>query len=255
MAARNGKCINFGLCTKADAKEILTTGDGEFSCPECGRPLEPAAGGKAAGAFPMRLVLAICFAVALAGGATYLLWPDSEQTVTVNPQDDVLVHDSDPTPQPDPNPNPVPIPEPPTPCCPQPPNPIEQTVKKVKSNDSNSTVIPTDVTRNLPPPIPEPTPPEPKPTEEPAYSGPSSGVIVWSGTVQGTDLVSIDEKGTSTGTVLSGALPGVPVIIQPQDPKAAVIASSPAPDNKYRRVVFRIRGKGTKQVTLRWTLP
>jgi hypothetical protein len=50
MAERTGKCINFGLCSKADSREIIQIagGGGDFSCPECGKPLTEAAGAAAA---------------------------------------------------------------------------------------------------------------------------------------------------------------------------------------------------------------
>ena len=44
MPVRKGKCINFGLCPKADSREIITVNDGEeFSCPfpDCRKPLQP----------------------------------------------------------------------------------------------------------------------------------------------------------------------------------------------------------------------
>ena len=46
MPARKGKCINFGLCPKADSREVITVNDGEeFSCPfpDCRKPLQPLA--------------------------------------------------------------------------------------------------------------------------------------------------------------------------------------------------------------------
>jgi hypothetical protein len=46
MADRTGRCVNFGLCSKADSREIVPiTGGEDFSCPECGRPLTEAVGG------------------------------------------------------------------------------------------------------------------------------------------------------------------------------------------------------------------
>lgn len=43
---RIGKCSNFGLCGKADAREPVSLTEGvAFECPECGRPLTAAAGG------------------------------------------------------------------------------------------------------------------------------------------------------------------------------------------------------------------
>jgi hypothetical protein len=50
MAERTGKCTNFGLCSKADSREIIPiAGGGDFSCPECGKPLTEAAGAAAPG--------------------------------------------------------------------------------------------------------------------------------------------------------------------------------------------------------------
>lgn len=42
---RIGKCSNFGLCGKADAREPISLTEGvAFECPECGRPLTAASG-------------------------------------------------------------------------------------------------------------------------------------------------------------------------------------------------------------------
>jgi phosphate transport system substrate-binding protein len=44
MPIRRGKCINFGNCPKADAREIIEVREGgEFICPDphCGKPLQP----------------------------------------------------------------------------------------------------------------------------------------------------------------------------------------------------------------------
>lgn len=50
MAERTGKCINFGLCSKADSKEIVpVAGGGDFSCPECGKRLTEASGAASGG--------------------------------------------------------------------------------------------------------------------------------------------------------------------------------------------------------------
>jgi len=39
MAARKGKCIQFGGCSVADAKEVVDLQAGEeFVCKECGKP-------------------------------------------------------------------------------------------------------------------------------------------------------------------------------------------------------------------------
>jgi hypothetical protein len=101
---------------------------------------------------------------------------------------------------------------------------------------------------------PDSSPPAtPKPSV-PSYAGPSSGEIVWEGTVKGTELITIENGQASSGTV-TGSLPGVAVLIQPTDPKKVSIASSPGPRNQYSRVVIRVSGNGKARVTLRWSLP
>lgn len=45
-------------------------------------------------------------------------------------------------------------------------------------------------------------------TVQPAYSGPSSGEIVWEGILRGTELITIESGQTSSGTV-TGSLPGI----------------------------------------------
>jgi hypothetical protein len=48
MAQRMAKCINFGLCSKADSREPIPVEDGgDCSCPECEKPLTEVTGGGA----------------------------------------------------------------------------------------------------------------------------------------------------------------------------------------------------------------
>jgi hypothetical protein len=50
MAQRIGKCINFGLCSEADGRETIQVArGGDFSCPECGKPLTEATGDAGSG--------------------------------------------------------------------------------------------------------------------------------------------------------------------------------------------------------------
>jgi hypothetical protein len=99
--------------------------------------------------------------------------------------------------------------------------------------------------------------PDPPPAPEPAqgiYRGPTSGEIVWDGNIKGTELITIENGQASSGTV-SGALPGVLCLLQPADPKRVSIASTPAPYNQYKRMVFRVSGNGRTRVVIRWSLP
>lgn len=88
---------------------------------------------------------------------------------------------------------------------------------------------------------------------KPVYRGPTSGDIVWQGTVNGTTLVTITGDTCDSGTLVSGSLPGVPVIIQPKDAKKTRVASTPAPSNAYQRLVFGVSGNGTVQVVFHWS--
>jgi hypothetical protein len=94
----------------------------------------------------------------------------------------------------------------------------------------------------------------PTPAAVSRYSGPSSGEIVWEGSIRGTELITIENGQASSGTV-TGALPGVAVLIQPTDPKRVSIASAPGPRNQYTRIVVRVSGNGRSRVTLKWSLP
>jgi len=103
--------------------------------------------------------------------------------------------------------------------------------------------------RIAPPAVPAPFSPP-----APVYRGPSSGELVWEGMIKGTELITIENGQASSGTV-TGALPGVAVLIQPTDTKKVSIASTPGPRNQYSRVVFRVAGNGNTRVTLKWSLP
>src|SRR6516162_10422307 len=78
MPARNGQCINLGLCHKADSKEWLTIPEGkDFVCPECGKPL------RLAGAFPRKLPLSLVFGIVTGLVLTvlgYFLWARSHSS-------------------------------------------------------------------------------------------------------------------------------------------------------------------------------
>ncbi|HKF47736.1 MAG TPA: hypothetical protein VKB38_10295 [Terracidiphilus sp.] len=87
------------------------------------------------------------------------------------------------------------------------------------------------------------------------YRGPSSGEIVWRGDVHGTTLVTISGDSSDSGQVVSGALPGVLVMVQPMDSKHVGVAATPAPSNAFRRLVLRIQGNGSMQEVVHWSIP
>jgi hypothetical protein len=91
--------------------------------------------------------------------------------------------------------------------------------------------------------------------QEPPPSAPASGVLIWEGEVQNTQLVTIQNGTASPGQLISGRLPGVQVILQPQNEKKVGIASAPSPDNHYQRVVLRVFGHGHTRVVINWSTP
>jgi hypothetical protein len=96
--------------------------------------------------------------------------------------------------------------------------------------------------------------PVPVPPPQRAYTGPSSGEVVWEGVVKGTEIITIEGGRADSGT-LRGALPGVAVLVQPTDAKKVSIASSPGPRNGFNRLVFRVSGNGNTRVVIKWSLP
>lgn len=76
----------------------------------------------------------------------------------------------------------------------------------------------------------------------PAYSGPRSGVINWSGRL---------EKNGSI--VLQDGLPGVPVSIE-LDTREFALAEAPAPSNQWSRIVIRSKSKRHSVVSIKWSV-
>jgi hypothetical protein len=84
----------------------------------------------------------------------------------------------------------------------------------------------------------------------PRYTGPSSGLIIWSGPLRRDTLITIEGDRASAGT-LQGALPGVPVLIE-TDFKDVGFAEMPGPSNGWKRLSFRGTRNQNVVVTLRW---
>ncbi len=98
----------------------------------------------------------------------------------------------------------------------------------------------------------KPQPAAPPAPVKPAYSGPSSGVLVWSGQLQREGLVEIIGSSASSGT-LRGELPGAPVIVE-VEPKDVGVAEAPSPANGWKRLVLRSRTRRLSVVTIKWTV-
>ncbi len=76
MAARKGKCIQFGGCSKADSKEVMEVAAGdEFSCKECGKPLQEIDQGGAGGSRKRTPLLVLAALVVFAGAVMWAFWP------------------------------------------------------------------------------------------------------------------------------------------------------------------------------------
>ena len=104
----------------------------------------------------------------------------------------------------------------------------------------------------IPRPEPTPTPVAPPAPVKPAYSGPRSGLLIWSGQLEREGLMEISGGRASIGT-LRGELPGVPVIVE-IEPKDVGVAEAPSPQNGWRRLVLRSRNRRLSVVTIKWTV-
>lgn len=86
----------------------------------------------------------------------------------------------------------------------------------------------------------------------PAYAGPTSGTILWSGTLEKNGTVEIDGKTASVGS-LQGSLPGVPVMIAIAAKEFAV-AVAPSPANNWTRLVIRSKKRRHAVIQIQWTV-
>jgi hypothetical protein len=104
------------------------------------------------------------------------------------------------------------------------------------------------------PPAPV-TPAQPQTTAPPAstaarYTGPSSGMLMWSGKLDRNSVVTIDGSSASTGT-LTGSLPGVPVTLE-TDLTNVGFAEMPSPSNGWKKVSLRSKKSQNIVVNIRW---
>jgi hypothetical protein len=83
-----------------------------------------------------------------------------------------------------------------------------------------------------------------------AYSGPQQGRLAWSGNLGNHQILTINGSHASSGTVISGALPGAPVTIQLITPQCTVI-SPPSKSNGWRTVTIQA-GTHLHSITIDW---
>jgi hypothetical protein len=84
----------------------------------------------------------------------------------------------------------------------------------------------------------------------PAYSGPISGELVWTGQLDKESSVTIN-GGTATAGSLRGVLPGVPISIE-VDAKDIGLIESPRASNGWSRLTIRSHKKRNAPITIRW---
>lgn len=82
------------------------------------------------------------------------------------------------------------------------------------------------------------------------YTGPSSGMLMWSGKLDRNAVVTIDGSSASSGT-LTGTLPGVPVTIE-TDLTNIGFAETPSPSNGWKRLGLRSKKNQNIVVNIRW---
>ena len=82
------------------------------------------------------------------------------------------------------------------------------------------------------------------------YTGPSSGMLMWSGKLDRNAVVTIDGSSASTGT-LRGTLPGVPVTLE-TDLTNIGFAEMPSPSNGWKKVSLRSKKSQNIVINIRW---
>jgi len=96
----------------------------------------------------------------------------------------------------------------------------------------------------------EPLPVKKEDTGTPATQG--SGLVLWSGTLDAGQTLTISGSQASTGSILSGGLPGVPVVLNVTPLELVGIQEAPGPTNGWARLVLRSRRKMHAVVSIEW---
>lgn len=107
-------------------------------------------------------------------------------------------------------------------------------------------ILKPDLVANPPPPL------NPPGVEKPIYTGPASGVIIWSGRLEKNGVLEIAGSQSQNG-LLNGGLPGVPVMID-LDTREFAIAEAPSPRNNWTRLVIRSKNRRHTVVTIKWSV-
>lgn len=95
------------------------------------------------------------------------------------------------------------------------------------------------------------SPPSPASAAQTKYNGPLSGVVVWTGTLNKNDSLTIDGPKASTG-VLRGEFPGAPIDVQ-VDSRNLGLVEQPAASNGWRRLVLLSHGS-VSSLVIHWRI-
>ncbi len=166
------------------------------------------------------------------------------------------------TPPPQPAPEATPAPPPSAaPVKQRPKRPASaKSAKVVAAAPSQAPVQTTPAQVEAPPELPpqpiQPAqhPPVVKPVPRVVYSGPQSGVLVWSGQLSKNGNITIEGGSASVGAVQAGALPGVPVMIGEIQPRDVGLAEPPSASNGWKRIVLRSKANRRSVVTIQWSV-
>ena len=214
MAERTGKCINFGLCSKADSREIIPIASGgDFSCPECGKPLTEAAGaagatggGKSASGKKAIAIGALGLALIAGTAYKYLSEPvkhdeTTNQTQNRGVKDDPVVPPDGNPPVVPPNPNPPVIP-------PHRKQPVIPPSEEVIPPDRTGQEVPhrTKRTHVAPPPDEADTTPSPVHSASGTMTARLLSAINTRTASQGDTFTAKLEDGPYRGGILTGAI-------------------------------------------------
>jgi hypothetical protein len=86
------------------------------------------------------------------------------------------------------------------------------------------------------------------------YAGPMTGMLMWSGQVEKNGTITIDDAGTSRGTLKGQMLPGMPVQISIDNNREFALETSPGPSNGWKRLTIRSKRGKAATVTITWSV-
>jgi WXG100 protein secretion system (Wss), protein YukD/zinc-ribbon domain len=86
------------------------------------------------------------------------------------------------------------------------------------------------------------------------YSGPTTGVLLWSGHLEKNGTVTIDDAGASRGEVRGNRLPGLPVQISLDNNREFAVEQAPGPANGWKRLTIRSTKGKSSNVRITWSV-